>query len=220
MEIKYLKILSKNIDSQRTFYSDVLGFLEEQTPKGFRIITQENSLYFEKSEQDSYYHFAFLIPTGSIHQAIHFLESLDIELLLYKKEKIIQFDQGKAIYFYDKDGNIIEFIERPLLSYPHSNYFSINSVIKINEIGLPHNDPMSLANVLINDFGITPIDQKSFRNDFCWVGDHNGVIILTKEGRNWLPTNKPGVKNDFSIGYENKGKNYLLSIKNSEIVNL
>ncbi|WP_299216497.1 hypothetical protein [uncultured Aquimarina sp.] len=158
-----------------------------------------------------------MIPTGSIEYAIDFLEELNIELLPYKGEKIIQFDSGCAIYFYDKDENIVEFIERPLANYPKSNNFSIDQVIKLNEIGLPHTDPIRMANTLVKEFGINPINKNSFRENFCWVGDHNGVIIVTKEGRNWLPTYKPGIVNDFTICYKDIEKEYYLSFENNKI---
>ena len=61
--------------------------------------------------------------------------------------------------FYDKDENIVEFIERPLVNYPKSNNFSIDQVIKLNEIGLPHIDPIKMANTLVEEFGI-----KDFNN--------------------------------------------------------
>ncbi|MDH7445826.1 VOC family protein [Aquimarina sp. 2201CG14-23] len=217
MEIKSLKIYAKHIEAQKVFYRDILGFTYQTTSNGFKIDTQENSLYFQKSSLDTYYHFAFLIPTGAIHQAILFLENKNITLLPYRNKKIIQFDHGKAIYFYDKDHNIVEFIERPLLDYPSNNTFSIEQVIKLNEIGLPHKDPLLMANTLIKDYGINPINKNIMSEKFCWVGDHNGVIIVTKEGRNWLPTNKPGIINDFTIHYEDEGKIYSLSFDQNRI---
>lgn len=217
MEIKFLKIFSKNIEAQKEFYKNILEFSYELESNGFKIKTQENTLSFEKSEKEYYYHFAFLIPTGSIYKAIDFLENKNIFLLPYKGEKIIQFDSGRAIYFYDKDENIVEFIERPLVNYPKSNSFSIDQVIKLNEIGLPHINPIKMANTLINKFGINPINRNSFRENFCWVGDHNGVIIVTEEGRNWLPTDRPGITNDFTICYQENGIEYNISFENNEV---
>ncbi len=221
MEIKTLKIFSKEIESQKTFYTDVLGFNFENSSNGFSISTKENTLQFEKSETDFYYHFAFLIPTGSIPQAIDFLEQKNIKLLPHQGNKIIQFDSGRAIYFYDKDYNIVEFIERPLLNYPHIRTFSIKEIIKLNEIGLPHTDPKGFSNLLISQYGITPLNKYSFSDTFCWVGDHNGVIIITKEGRNWLPTKKPSMVNDFIVHYKNeKNEEYKVSFQNNKVISL
>jgi len=220
MQIKFLKLFSKNIEAQKEFYQNLLGFSCEERANGFKIITKENSLLFEKSEKNVYYHFAFLIPTDSILEAITFLENKNIRLLPYKGEKIIQFDQGKAIYFFDQDKNIVEFIERPLTNYTKNTTFDIEQVIKLNEIGLPHKTPTLMADILMNNYGIHPINKGSFRENFCWVGDHHGVIIITQEGRNWLPTDKPGVINDFAICYEDMGKEFCVSFESNTIVSL
>ncbi|MDY8135587.1 hypothetical protein [Aquimarina sp. 2201CG5-10] len=217
MEIKSLTLFSKQPKKLKAFYKEIIGFKCQDITNGFEIITLENRLQFEKSDQEFYYHFAFLIPTGSIEDAIRYLETRSIELLPYKEKKIIEFDTGRSIYFYDPDGNIGEFIERPLLEYPQSSTFSIDKVIKLNEIGLPHHDPIKVSNDLMNTYNIAPINASNFGENFCWVGDHNGVIIVTKEGRNWLPTNKPGIVNDFIIEYSDSGKNHKLSFENNSI---
>jgi len=220
MEIKSLTIFSKQIEKQKDFYSNILEFSYSDTTNGFFISTQKNKLQFEKSEKHFYYHFAFLIPTGSIDQAIDFLEQKCITLLKHKGQKIIQFDSGSAIYFYDKDENIVEFIERPLLKNYHNGQFSIKSVIKLNEIGLPHKNALLMSDTLVTKYGITPLSTHNFSSSFCWVGDHNGVIIVTKKGRNWLPTNKPGMINDFIIHYTNGKQDYQLSFENNKITSL
>ena len=198
MEIKSLRIYSQNFKEQLHFYKEVLGFKISSITESFKVLCKENELIFERSDDVFYYHFAFLIPTGSLRSAIEFLREKGIELLLHNGREIIDFKTGEAIYFYDKDENIVEFIERPDLDYPHKNTFSINDVIKLNEIGLPVDNPKEMAYNLITNYGIRPINKDAFTSEFCWVGDFNGVIIVTKKGRNWLPTNKPGMINDFS----------------------
>tara|TARA_R110002020_G_scaffold430221_6_gene639874 strand:+ start:71 stop:730 length:660 start_codon:yes stop_codon:yes gene_type:complete len=217
MEIKSLKIYSYNFKEQLDFYKEVLGFDIEVHTESFKLLSQENELIVEKSDDLFYYHFAFLIPTGSLRAAIKFLESKDIELLLHHGSKIINFKTGEAIYFYDKDGNIVEFIERPDLDYLHKSTFSIKDIIKLNEIGLPVDNPKEVANILTTNYGIKPINTKGFTSKFCWVGDFNGVIIVTKKGRNWLPTDKPGIINDFSIKYEENGTLYNFTINRNFI---
>lgn len=220
MEIRELKIYSSRIDEQKEFYKNVLGFqCKRNSDTKLCLQTKENTLIIEKSEKCFYYHFAFLIPTGTVQNAINFLESRDIELLLLNKKKIIHFKTGKSIYFYDKDENTVEFIERPSLNYPSKETFSINDIIKLNEIGLPTLEPIKTANSLMKQFGIKPININDFSESFCWVGDFNGVIIVVKEGRNWLPTDKPGVVNDFSVHYTEEGKEFRLTFNNNEIKN-
>ncbi len=220
MEIKELNIFSNKIEEQEAFYKNVLGFpCSKFLDSRFEIKAGATKLIFEKSTQGFFYHFAFLIPTGSLLAAIDYLEEKSIELLPLNGDKIIHFDTGQAIYFFDKDGNIVEFIERPTLNYPSRQDFEITSIIKLNEIGLPVLDPQKMHEKLIREFGIHAINNVPCNDRFCWSGDFNGAIIVIKEYRNWLPTQKPGRINDFSINYTDAGEEYHLTFVNNEINN-
>ena len=137
-----------------------------------------------------------------------FAESKGLNLLPYKGESIIHFDNGRAVYFYDADENIAEFIERPLVDYPSKRNFSIHDLIKINEIGIPSAKPLRQAQLLCEDYGIVPMDTERFDNEFCWVGDHEGVILSPIAGRNWLPTDRPCIPSPALVRYESEGKSY------------
>lgn len=218
MEIRELKIFSNKISEQEDFYKNVLGFhCDRITESILEIHTGSSKLILEKSIKKFFYHFAFLIPTGTINSAIDFLELKSIQLLPLKRKKVIHFDTANSIYFYDKDGNIVEFIERSSLNYPTSSGFSIDSIIKLNEIGLPVSNPKEVSERLVSEFGIKPMKNAPSNDIFCWIGDYNGAIIVVKEGRNWLPTKKAGIINNFSISYMDQGKDYKLSFVNNEI---
>ena len=219
MEIKELTLFSNNIDEQEDFYENLLGFeCSRHNSSCLEILTSGNKLIFVQADQEFYYHFAFLIPTGTLESAIGYLEERSIALLRHQGNKIVYFDLGRAIYFYDSSGNIVEFIERPMLDYSSRNQFTIDAIIKLNEIGLPVKEPLKTANRLVDEFFICPLDKSQFNNEFCWVGDHNGVVIVVKEGRNWLPTKKKGVPNDFSMRYTDTGRIQEITFKNNEIL--
>ena len=146
-----------------------------------------------------------------------FLKKRNIQLLPFKGSEIIHFNSGRSIYFYDIDGNIAEFIERPTLPYAKGKDFSIERVIKVNEIGLPVKNTLKMANYIVDELGINPINKNEFSDAFCWAGDFNGVIIVVKEGRNWLPTNIPGTMNDFNIVYSEKGEEKNIGFKNNKV---
>ena len=218
MEIRELKIYSSNIDEQEQFYKNILGFkCSRVNSNTLEIQSGDTKLILEKSKKIFFYHFAFLIPTGTLDSAINFLEQRSIDLLPLNENKIILFNSGRAIYFYDRDGNIAEFIERPLLTYPTGNKFSIKSIIKLNEIGLPVADPQNMTQTLTGKFNILPGIDSPYSERFCWVGDHNGAIIVIKEGRNWLPTQKPGIRNDFTIRYSDQGIDHNLKFEDNKI---
>jgi len=218
MEIRELTIFSNRIKEQEAFYKHVLGFeCSKSNGTRFEVRVGTTKLILEKSTKAFFYHFAFLIPTGTLEAAIDYLEKKSIQPLPLNGDKIIHFDTGRAIYFYDEDGNIVEFIERPTLNSPSNGDFSIKSIIKLNEIGLPVAEPKEMFKKLINEFGIRPIKNAPVNVRFCWAGDHNGAIIIIKEGRNWLPTQKPGIINDFSIKYIDTGIEYNLTFENNKV---
>lgn len=218
MEIHQLKLYSKNLSRQLRFYRDVLGFkTRKENDQQIQLEAGATELIFEKNNRGFYYHFAFLIPNQKIEEAIAFVEDKGIALLLHEGHKIIDFGSGQAIYFYDEDGNIVEFIQRPTLNYEADALFSVEQVVKINEIGLPVEDTLSMSKRLIEQFGIRLIDPNALSPVFCWVGDHNGVIIVVKEGRHWLPTEQPGIVNDFEMKFEAGGQWYFVRFEDNEI---
>lgn len=215
MELRQLKLYSKDISAQLNFYKNVLGFEADFFDKNkISISAGKTQLIFEEDKKSNFiYHFAFLIPNQKIEQAIDFLEKKGIELLKRDGEKIIYFGTkenhtGRAIYFFDEDGNIAEFIERASLNFEVDEDFNIHQVIKINEIGMPVDDPMEVSRQLINQYKIQLIDLHHLNDQFCWIGDYNGVFIVVKNGRNWLPTKLAAQSNDFWVEFESSGKVY------------
>lgn len=206
MEVISLELNTFNLEEQKKFYNNLLGFkLVGEQVDTFTIQAGESKLIFKQSNSKTFYHFAFLIPTGALKSAITFLEQKNITLLPHKGSKIIEFNDGQAIYFYDCDGNIVEFIQRPTLPVLVDNHFKIDSVIKINEIGLPVKNPQKMAHLIMHKTGIKALAAHNFKENFCWVGDYNGAIIVVKQGRNWLPTERAAVSNDFSLTFYEEG---------------
>lgn len=121
------------------------------------------------------------------------------------------------IYFFDKDGNIAEFIERPRLGFESDDAFSINQILRINEIGLPVEKPLEYSKILIEKFNLTLSDLDNFGDFFCWTGDHEGVFIVVKKGRNWKPTQLPAEVNDFEIEFEESGEVIRIGFENNVI---
>jgi len=210
MHIEEVHLQSSNLDAQEAFYGSKLGLpIQRVLDSQLTIQCGENKLIFHQSRASSYfYHFAFLIPTGSLEHAITFAKENNLNLLPYHNEKIIHFDNGRAIYFCDADNNIAEFIERPLVKYPAKHSFSIDDLIKINEIGIPTSAPLIQAQLLCDEYGIVPMAAERFDDDFCWVGDHEGVILTPAAGRNWLPTDRPCVPSPTMVKYVSEGKSY------------
>lgn len=225
MELRQLKLFSKNIEKQYQFYKNTLGFevkfIEEHK---IQIHSGNTKLIFEEQKESNFiYHFAFLIPNGKIEDAIPFLEEKGINLLQKNNEKIIYFGTkesyvGRAIYFLDADDNIAEFIERPSLGHVGKESFSLHQIIKINEIGLSVEDPLLFSRQLISKFKIEMIDPNHTSEVFCWIGDYDGVFIVVKNGRYWLPTQFEAFSNDLSVVFESNGKQYEMEFSKGKVM--
>ena len=108
MEIKEIKLYTNHIDEQAYFYQTLLGFPCKRVSKNLiYIYTHENTLVLQQSNMKVFYHFAFIIPTGSLYKAIDFLAQRNINLLPLNNKNIIEFTTGRSIYFYDNN-NIVE----------------------------------------------------------------------------------------------------------------
>lgn len=188
MDFQQVTLFTEHLNEQISFYCETLGFNCNNAPHSFKFNTGATEITFKKGKAGGEYHFTFLIPNNCLESVINFLEKRDIALIPLNNEKIIHFEDGRSIYFFDADGNILEFIERPDLDYESTGDFSISEIIKMNELGLVVEDPLLTSEQLMAQYHIKPYKSSLFSPVFCWVGDMNGAFIVVKKGRKWLPT--------------------------------
>ncbi|MEL6253879.1 MAG: VOC family protein [Bacteroidota bacterium] len=218
MKIQKLRLYASQLPSLFDFYHDKLGFEEIfLSNEELHIQVGGTELVFEKHPLGFIYHFAFLIPHAQIDAAIEYLEDRNIDLLPYKGKQVIDFTTGKAIYFYDPAGNIVEFIDRPNLNLSADGKFSTKQILRLNEIGMPVNDPLLVSKSLRESFNIRLVQPEILGEHFCWIGDYEGVFIVVKEGRNWLPTSLPAMFNDFEADFIESGVSFSLKFVNGQI---
>ena len=114
MQIKKLKIFTTKILEQIRFYSEVLNLeVLSQTEDSISFKIGRSILEIEKAPKSTPYHFAINIPSNQENEALAWLINR-VDILKYGNNEIQTFDawNAKAIYFYDKDKNIVEFIAR------------------------------------------------------------------------------------------------------------
>ena len=219
MKIQRLRLYASHLPSLFEFYHERLGFNEiSLSEKELHIKAGETELIFEKQPEGFIYHFAFLIPKAQIAAAIRYLENRNIDLLPYKGKQVIDFTTGKAIYFFDPAGNIVEFIDRPDLDISSDGSFSMNQIIRLNEIGMPVDDPLLVSGQLREAYKIKLVQPEILSENFCWIGDYEGVFIVVKAGRNWLPTKIPSIFNDFEVEFQEADQLYSFRFEGGEIV--
>lgn len=218
MEIKELKIDSKNLERQIDFYSNKIGLdLIEKSEIEAIFQVGKSKLKLVKSEVSFPYHFAINIPSNKEDEALKWLKAR-VEILKDGKNEIQDFDfwNAKAIYFYDLDKNIIEFIARKNLKNDSQLNFGINSLLEISEIGMPVNDIEKTFNKLKEISNISIFDGGFER--FCAIGDENGLFIcINKNVKDWFPTGDKAYSSEFEIKFEHNNQEFGLEFMNEDI---
>lgn len=218
MKIKELKIYTQNLSKQTDFYSDKIGLnLIEKSDNQAVFQVGKSKLKIVKSDRFKPYHFAINIPCNKEIGTLKWLKSR-VEILKDGMNEIQNFDSwnAKAIYFYDMDNNIVEFIARKNLKNESSEDFDVNSLLEISEVGVPVKDIKTAVSSLGKISNIEIYDGGFER--FCAVGDENGLFIfINKEVKDWFPTGDKANSSEFEIKFSQNGLIYELEFKNEEI---
>ncbi len=200
MKIKELRLYTSNLVEQFEFYSNVLKFeVLNKTSKKCSFRVGKSMLTFIHKINTAPYHFAFNIPSNKENEALNWLKKR-VEILSFEGNEIVNFKSwnAKAIYFYDKDFNIVEFIARKNLNENSSTDFSSASIFDISEIGMPTNNIEATYNEL-NDLKEIAIYGGDFEL-FCAIGNEEGLFILVNEElKTWFPTGEKAYQSDFVI---------------------
>ncbi|WP_111708037.1 VOC family protein [Lutibacter citreus] len=216
MKIKEFIIFTNNLDNQIDFYATILELpILISTPEFTSFKIGESILTFKFKRNATPYHFAFNIPSDKEKEALYWLKER-VDILSFDTNEIIDFSSwnAKAIYFYDLDNNIVEFIARKNLNQNSAEKFSSKSIINISEIGLASNKIEFIFNKL-NTLNKVAIYKGDFEQ-FCAVGDENGLfIIVNNELRKWFPNGDEISQSDFII----KG-DFNFEFKKGEIIEI
>jgi catechol-2,3-dioxygenase len=191
MHIQQVTFNSPNINAQKQFFGQVLGFpIKLETENILTIQAGTSLLTFVQDADHAPYHYAFDIPQNQFAQARQWLA--ERVSLLADFEGGVEFHfvdwNAHAMYFSDADGNIAEFIARHNLDTTRLMPFNSQSIIRISEVGLVTPHVIETVAVLKQQLGI-----KSWRGSgsetFTAVGDEEGLLIVVRVGRPWLSTN-------------------------------
>lgn len=199
MHIQKLKLYTAQLNKQAEFYSEILGF------EIFDITTHEVSfkcgstiLTFEQRQDVKPYHFAFNIPAHKEDEALTWLKAR-VGILKDGDHEIQNFDfwNARAIYFYDADKNIVEFISRRGLKQYSQEKFDIKSIMEVSEIGLVSKSIKENYHILNKTLGVD-IYSGSFER-FCAIGDEYGLFICVSKDKGWFPVNDFAHISDFEV---------------------
>ncbi len=219
MKIKRLVLFTSQIQKQEDFYTNQLGFSlrhSENDELCYRVGNTE--LIFRYKAKSKPYHFAFNIPSNSIDKALRWLKGITT-ILTDEGNEIQNFDswKAKAVYCYDADKNIIEFIARERISVNSKDTFSADSVLSVSEIGVVSEDNLKITNYLQDNYSL-PLFAGT-KEVFAALGDDNGLFIsMDKTKRNWFPTGEEAFCSDFEIEFIADDQLFSLDYSNGNLI--
>ena len=213
MKILDLTLNTNNIEAQKQFHRSVFDhkFVNESNTH-FTMQVGWTKLTFRQSAESHLYHYCYLIPSNKLASAIKWLDG-KVDLIETNGSVIHDHDHwnAKAIYFYDGDGNIGEFIVRYDLDNAVDDEFSYNDILCINELGAPSRNPRKLNMFLQEKLGTTI--WKGDLNRFAVNGDQEGMfLLLNNEVKDkWYPTNLFPQSSPFEVQIINSEQIFNLS---------
>lgn len=209
MKLEHLNIQTSNIPGTTAFYQDILELSMIEKSKESVSFQAGNSVlkFTENPAFDSVYHFAFNIPENKLAEAIAWCTDKVALIRIEDQNVIANFENwnANAVYFYDNNGNLLEFIARHDLYNSQTEKFSSKSILNISEIGIVTGNPLELGNQLKLEHGLEFFNKNENSELFAAVGDDEGLLIMVRPNRNWYPTNTPSESNATEISIENNG---------------
>jgi len=211
MLIKELTLLTNDITETKNFYHHLMEFpvLEETKEKiSFSIGNSILSFQQKGKYKAPFYHVAFSIPNNKLTEALEWV-SKRTSILPYSENEIIADFIGwnaKAFYFHDAQENILEFITHFDLNTQEKNKFTSVSIQSICEIGIVTDDVPATCKEIIEQYHIPHFSKGPLLKDFAVMGDTNGLLIISKTNRGWLPTQRLSQKFPLSFSIEINGE--------------
>lgn len=216
MKILELELLSDDIPKTEVFYNEVLGFKTlSKEDSGISFNAGSTKLTFHSSKKvKPVYHFAFDIPNNKLLEAFAWIEKKTEIMYVIPPDKIADFYNwnAKSFYFYDNNGNILEFIARNDLDNATQKAFDGASILSISEIGLVSKNVVAQCDELCDKYGLTTYSKQPKLNKFIVLGTVTGLFILVEENRDWYPTDKKSKSFWTKIVFSNNGEAQILEV--------
>lgn len=223
MDIIEIIIHTNDLAETETFYSDILGLkLARKGQNSISFLAGKSTLTFIKSNNlNPKYHFAFNIPKNKLDEAIIWATSKLNLIENADNEIVTNFESwnARAIYFYDNNKNILEFIARFDLHNSTDSPFNISSILSISEIGIVADEPIKLADKLVVSNNLYFFEKGTNSEEFATLGNDNGLFIIVKTNRKWYPTENRAEKHFIRINITTGGMTREITM-NDEHANL
>ncbi len=219
MLIKELRLQSTNILSLFSFYKENLQLAVFRSGSGITITAGETKLIFEEAPKttNSFYHFAFNIPSNKLEEAYEWAkEKVKLLWLNDYKGYIADFVNwhAKSFYFKDPGGNILEMISRFDLNDNADEPFSPAQIRNVSEIGVVFPEKSFDADVkaMKKEYALDHFDKQPPLEHFRAIGDDEGLFIVVPENRVWFATEDKAKMCNTEVTFLNKNKLHKLTL--------
>jgi hypothetical protein len=210
MNILELELLTDTINETELFYNNVIGL--QTVSKSNSSISFEagfTKLTFKASKNiKPVYHFALDIPNNKLIEAFLLIENKTEIVDVISPDKIANFYNwnAKSFYFYDNNGNILEFIARYDLDTASEKPFDGSSIVSISEIGFVSKNVSQLSDEICKKYGLSVFSKQPKLDKFIVLGTDTGLFILVEENRDWYPTHQKAKSFYTKVVFDNNGK--------------
>ncbi|MFN8609836.1 MAG: hypothetical protein U0931_20015 [Vulcanimicrobiota bacterium] len=175
MKITRVRLECEDPQSQVNFYGRVLGMACQDG-----LLQVGRTLLEFVPGRPHRYHLALNWPRNQWESGINWLAGRTSLVADAQGETRFEFESWRArsVYFWDPAGNLLEAIVRDRLAdqRPQPEWLCIS------EVGLVVDDvPATSQQLGLPVFG-------PCREDFCALGDDEGLLIVARQGRVWFPT--------------------------------
>jgi catechol-2,3-dioxygenase len=218
MRIEALTVFSKNIGAQEQFYSGKLSFpITTIDERSFQINIGSSELRFIERAGATPYHFAFTIPSNLEEECQDWLRRR-IKILKFNDKEVVPFPDwnARAMYFYDSDKNIVEFISRRNLNFYSDKKFGTDCLIEVSEIGVATGNIKKVYDCLNGKLDLVIFDGNF--DSFCAIGDERGLFITVDiNKKRWFPSDDLIHISDFITTIETPNGVVEISYTNGEL---
>lgn len=166
-----------------------LGFGVRKRGMVYHIAIGYSDLRLIQGEQEAWFHVAFHVRAPEFDGYLAMLQET-IDLLPANPDGSFKREfpswEAHSVYAHDPCGNIVEWIARPGHAWTDLP-IPTPAVTGIAEVGIPVPD----VGAYQHRAGLFLPEWKPGGEEFAIMGGTEGLILLVKEGRGWIPTGRP-----------------------------
>jgi len=210
MHLLKLHLQTAYLAATRHFYAETLGLPTHPSETGsVTVVMGTSTLVFHPAPagEAPFYHVAFTVPANQIEAAQSWLQARLKLLPVNETGCIADFRnwEAKSVYFHDASGNILECIARAPLQNSSTKPFGPGSLLGLSEVGLVVPDVPAYCQLLKQTHGILPFPRGPVLPEFAALGTDEGLLIVSGQGRGWVPTRRPAVAYPLHLTLRHQG---------------